>query len=173
MEELNSLSLMDLKELAKMKGISNYSKLKKAELIDAILEISNQKTNIEQENNIEVEKEDNNTKNNNNSNDENKYGEGILEILPDGFGFLRGDNYLSTNRDIYISPVQIKRFRLETGDKVTGVIREPKEGERFPALIYVSEVNGEHPEKAMKRTRFDYLTPIYPNEKLKLETTSS
>lgn len=174
MEELNSLSLMDLKELAKMKGISNYSKLKKAELIDAILEISNQKTNIEQENNIEVEKEDNNdTKNNNNSNDENKYGEGILEILPDGFGFLRGDNYLSTNRDIYISPIQIKRFRLETGDKVKGVIREPKEGERFPALIYVSEVNGEHPEKAMKRTRFDYLTPIYPNEKLKLETTSS
>ena len=174
MEELNSLSLMDLKELAKMKGISNYSKLKKAELIDAILEISNQKTNIEQENNIEVEKEDNNdTKNNNNSNDENKYGEGILEILPDGFGFLRGDNYLSTNRDIYISPVQIKRFRLETGDKIRGVIREPKEGERFPALIYVSEVNGEHPEKAMKRTRFDYLTPIYPNEKLKLETTSS
>ena len=174
MEELNSLSLMDLKELAKMKGISNYSKLKKAELIDAILEISNQKTNIEQENNIEVEKENNNdTKDNNNSNDENKYGEGILEILPDGFGFLRGDNYLSTNRDIYISPVQIKRFRLETGDKVKGVIREPKEGERFPALIYVSEVNGEHPEKAMKRTRFDYLTPIYPNEKLKLETTSS
>lgn len=174
MEELNSLSLMDLKELAKMKGISNYSKLKKAELIDAILEISNPKTNIEQENNIEVEKEENNdTKNNNNSNDENKYGEGILEILPDGFGFLRGDNYLSTNRDIYISPIQIKRFRLETGDKIRGVIREPKEGERFPALIYVSEVNGEHPEKAMKRTRFDYLTPIYPNEKLKLETTSS
>ena len=174
MEELNSLSLMDLKELAKMKGILNYSKLKKAELIDAILEISNPKTNIEQENNIEVEKEDNNdTKNNNNSNDENKYGEGILEILPDGFGFLRGDNYLSTNRDIYISPIQIKRFRLETGDKIRGVIREPKEGERFPALIYVSEVNGEHPEKAMKRTRFDYLTPIYPNEKLKLETTSS
>ena len=174
MEELNSLSLMDLKELAKMKGISNYSKLKKAELIDAILEIPNQKTNIEQENNIEVEKENNNdTKDNNNSNDENKYGEGILEILPDGFGFLRGDNYLSTNRDIYISPVQIKRFRLETGDKVKGVIREPKEGERFPALIYVSEVNGEHPEKARKRTRFDYLTPIYPNEKLKLETTSS
>ena len=174
MEELNSLSLMDLKELAKMKGISNYSKLKKAELIDAILEISNPKTNIEQENNIEVEKEENNdTKNNNNSNNENKYGEGILEILPDGFGFLRGDNYLSTNRDIYISPIQIKRFRLETGDKIRGVIREPKEGERFPALIYVSEVNGEHPEKAMKRTRFDYLTPIYPNEKLKLETTSS
>ena len=94
MEELNSLSLMDLKELAKMKGISNYSKLKKAELIDAILEIPNQKTNIEQENNIEVEKENNNdTKDNNNSNDENKYGEGILEILHDGFGFLRGDNY--------------------------------------------------------------------------------
>ena len=99
--------------------------------------------------------------------------EGILDILPDGYGFLRGDNYLSTNKDVYVSPVQIRRFKLDTGDKVKGIKRTPKEGERFPALIFVGEVNGEHPEKAMKRTSFDDLTPIYPVEKLKLETTSN
>ena len=90
--------------------------------------------------------------------------------MPDGYGFLRGDNYLSTPKDVYISPVQIRRFRLDTGDYVKGIMRMPKEGEKFPALIYVGEVNGEHPEKAMKRKSFDDLTPIYPNERLKLET---
>ena len=99
-----------------------------------------------------------------------KYVEGILELLPDGYGFLRGDNYLSTSKDVYVSPVQIKRFRLDTGDKVKGIMRIPKESEKFPALIYVGEVNGEHPENAMKRKKFDELIPIYPNKKLKLET---
>ena len=93
-------------------------------------------------------------------------------MLPDGYGFLRGDNYLSTNRDVYVSPIQIKRFRLDTGDKIKGIKRQAKEGEKFPALIYVGEVNGEHPEKAMRRKNFDDLTPIYPNKKLKLETYS-
>ena len=104
--------------------------------------------------------------------DTDKYVEGILELLPDGYGFLRGDNYLSTNKDVYVSPVQIKRFRLDTGDRVKGIMRTPKETEKFPALIYVGEVNGEHPENAMKRKKFDELIPIYPNEKLKLETTT-
>ena len=102
--------------------------------------------------------------------DTDTYTEGILEILPDGYGFLRGDNYLSTSKDVYVSPVQIKRFRLDTGDRVKGIMRTPKETEKFPALIYVGEVNGEHPENAMKRKKFDELIPIYPNEKLKLET---
>ena len=171
MEELNSLSLMDLKELAKLKGVTNYSKLKKQELIDAILEVTNDKkeseikkieTNQNEDRNIEYKL----------TSDDDEYVEGILELLPDGYGFLRGDNYLSTNQDVYVSPVQIRRFRLDTGDKIKGIKRTPKEGERFPALIYVGEVNGEHPEKAMKRTRFDNLTPIYPNKKLKLETDS-
>lgn len=105
--------------------------------------------------------------------EDDEYVEGILELLPDGYGFLRGDNYLSTNKDVYVSPVQIRRFKLDTGDKIKGIKRIPKEGERFPALIYVGEVNGEHPEKAMRRKNFDELTPIYPQEKLKLETVSS
>ena len=96
---------------------------------------------------------------------------GFLEVLPDGYGFLRGDNYLPTPKDVYISPVQIKRFRLDTGDVIKGIKRTPKEGEKFPALIYVGEVNGEHPEKAMKRRSFDDLIPIYPNKRIKLETT--
>ena len=99
--------------------------------------------------------------------------EGILEVLPDGYGFLRGENYLSTPKDVYISPVQIRRFKLDKGDKVKGIARQPKEGEKFPALIYVGEVNGEAPEKAYRRKKFDDLTPIYPTERLRLETTSN
>ena len=90
--------------------------------------------------------------------------EGVLEILPDGYGFLRGQNYLSTPNDIYISPVQIRRFKLDNGDKIKGITRKPQEGEKFPALIYVGEVNGEAPEIAYRRKKFDDLIPIYPNE---------
>ena len=97
--------------------------------------------------------------------------EGILEVLPDGYGFLRGENYLSTPKDVYISPVQIRRFRLDKGDKIKGIARLPKEGEKFPALIYVGEVNGEAPEMAYRRTKFDDLIPIHPNERIRLETT--
>ena len=172
MEELNSLSLMDLKELAKLKGVNNYSKLKKAELIEAILEVTNSSKPAIPEVVEEVVEETGKKLDYKLNSEEDNYAEGILELLPDGYGFLRGENYLSTNHDVYVSPVQIKRFRLDTGDKVKGIIRNPKEGERFPALIYVCEVNGEHPEKAMKRKKFDELTPIYPNERLKLETTS-
>ena len=96
--------------------------------------------------------------------------EGVLEILPDGYGFLRGENYLSSPKDVYISPTQIKRFRLDQGDKIKGIARFPKEDARFPGLIYVGAVNGELPEKAYKRRKFDDLTPIYPDERIRLET---
>ena len=95
---------------------------------------------------------------------------GFLEVLPDGYGFLRGENYLSTPDDVYISPVQIRRFKLDTGDHIKGISRMAKEGERFPSLIFVGEVNGEAPEKAYRRKKFDDLTPIYPTERIKLET---
>lgn len=107
------------------------------------------------------------------TNEEDEIVEGILEVLPDGYGFLRGENYLSTPKDVYISPVQIRRFKLDKGDKIKGIARLPKEGEKFPALIYVGEVNGEAPEKAYRRTKFDDLIPIYPNERIKLETSSN
>lgn len=102
------------------------------------------------------------------------FGEGVLEILPDGFGFLRAPdaNYLPGPDDIYISPSQIRRFALRTGDTVAGQIRPPKEGERYFALLKVSEVNFEDPAKMREKTFFDNLTPLYPEEQLKLETTS-
>ena len=106
------------------------------------------------------------------TNSDDKIAEGILEVLPDGYGFLRGDNYLSTPDDVYISPIQIRRFRLDTGDHIKGISRMAKEGERFPSLIFVGEVNGESPEKAYRRKKFDDLTPIYPTERIKLETDS-
>ncbi len=93
--------------------------------------------------------------------------------MPDGYGFLRGENYLSSNKDVYISPIQIKRFRLNTGDKIKGIARFPKEGEKFPALIFVGDVNGDSPDVAMKRRGFDELIPIHPEERLKLETTQN
>lgn len=97
---------------------------------------------------------------------------GILEVLPDGYGFLRGHNYLSGPRDIYVSPSQIRRFNLKTGDKIVGKGRIQKEGEKFQALLYVTSVNGDSPEVALKRSSFDQLTPIFPNERITLELDS-
>ena len=157
---LNEYNLADLKELAKEKGLKNISKLKKEELIDLIGENSKENSNNEIVEGAEYKV----------TNDDDDIVEGILEVLPDGYGFLRGDNYLPSPKDVYISPVQIKRFRLNTGDKIKGIARIPKEGEKFPALIYVGDVNGDSPDMAYKRKNFDDLIPIYPTERLRLET---
>ena len=195
MSELEEMTLTELKEIAKEQNIKNISKLKKDELIEVLIDLQRSRNKAEQEerkkkqlNNQKKEerlkydaediedefKEDINaeaTIDYKLTNEEDQIIEGILEVLPDGYGFLRGDNYLSSPRDVYISPIQIRRFRLDTGDMVKGISR-CKEGEKFPSLIFVGEVNGEHPEKAAKRKRFDELTPIYPNERLKLETNT-
>lgn len=97
--------------------------------------------------------------------------EGVLEVLPDGYGFLRSDNFLSGNKDVYVSPSQIRRFSLKTGDKVKGKGRIPKEGEKFQALLYVQTVNGDTPDVVSKRVSFEHLTPIFPEERITLETT--
>ena len=172
-------TLVELRQLAKEKGVKNVSKLKREELYEVLKDnesnenISKETLNME-EDNLEKEEDIVETRVEEGytltSND--RIAEGILEILPDGYGFLRGDNYLSTPKDIYISPVQIRRFKLDNGDKIKGIARNPKEGEKFPALIFVGEVNGEAPELAYRRKKFDDLTPIYPNEKIKMETTS-
>ena len=180
MQELESLTLSELKQLAKDNNIKNISKLKKEELINILNQIQNvvpeEDTNIKyddaDEENVLDDEFNENTISYQVNNEEDEIIEGILEVLPDGYGFLRGNNYLSTEKDVYISPIQIRRFRLETGDLVKGISR-CKEGEKFPSLIFVGEVNGEHPEKAMKRPRFDDLTPIYPCERLKLETKTT
>ena len=157
---LNDYNLLELKELAKEKGLKNISKLKKEELIELIEKTSNEEDNKEIIDETEYKV----------TNEDDEIVEGILEVLPDGYGFLRGDNYLPSPKDVYISPVQIKRFRLNTGDKIKGIARIPKEGEKFPALIYVGDVNGDSPDMAYKRKSFDDLIPIYPEERLKLET---
>ena len=168
------MSLTELKDLAKENNIKNISKLKKDELIEMLSQILNQNNSIKREE--KVEKEENNTSEEMSgyklTTEGDEIVEGILDILPDGYGFLRGDNYLSTPKDVYISMVQIRRFKLDTGDIIKGISRF-REGEKFPSLIFVGEVNGESPEKAAKRKRFDELTPIYPDERIKLETTSN
>ena len=171
-------SLVDLRLLAKDKGIKNVTKLKKQELIEELtkIESSNEEKLEETKEVKEIKTEEkefvattvDGLKLNTSS---DTVGEGILEILPDGFGFLRGKNYLSTPNDIYVSPTQIKRFKLDNGDKIRGITRKPQAGERFPALIYIGEINGRSPEDFISRKKFDDLKPIYPNEKIKLETT--
>lgn len=177
--DLEQFTLSQLRELAKNKGIKGITKYKKDELIillnDGILENTEdiEDENVEDEilenDNIETEVSSENISYKL-TNEGDKIVKGILEVLPDGYGFLRGDNYLSTPNDVYISPIQIRRFKLDTGDMVKGISRMAKEGERFPSLIFVGEVNGEHPERAYRRKKFDELIPIYPNERLHLET---
>ena len=195
MLDLESMNLADLKLLAKEHNIKNISKLKKEEIIEVLKQIldtttstihedeedANNHDNKSNENEEEVKKEPVERQYDENgepivdyklTNEGDEIVEGILDIMPDGYGFLRGDNYLSSEKDVYISMVQIRRFRLDTGDIIKGISRF-REGEKFPSLIFVGEVNGEHPEKALKRKRFDELIPIYPNERLKLETVQN
>ena len=199
MPDLESLTLLELKKLAKENNIKNISKLKKEELIEVLKSLQNNNFEENEEDifedeedfeenekvdqtidsrrrydasDDEAELEEQNTVAYQVNNEEDEIIEGILEVLPDGYGFLRGNNYLSSPKDVYISPVQIRRFKLVTGDLVKGISR-CKEGEKFPSLIFVGEVNGEHPEKSAKRIRFEELTPIYPNERLRLETIES
>lgn len=146
LSELREKEIKDLTKMANKAGIENAAGLKKHEIIFALL-----KKHAEENEAI--------------------YGEGVLEILPDGFGFLRspGYNYLPGADDIYVSPSQIRRFGLRTGDTVEGEIRPPKEGERYFALLKVQTVNFHSPEKHKQTVLFDNLTPLYPNKKIDLE----
>ena len=171
---MEDYTIVELRQLAKERNIKNVSKLKKEELIDLLSNNTVQKDDeVADKCDEDLGAEDDNTEKLNGykvTNQEDEIVEGILEVLPDGYGFLRGENYLSSPKDVYVSPVQIRRFKLDKGDKIKGIARIPKEGEKFPALIYVGEVNGEAPEKAYRRKKFDDLIPIYPNERIKLET---
>ena len=154
--ELSSKKIQELRDIAKTLEIKNVAKLKKDELI---LEIKNKN----------LKKTENNKAQELTINDGDNMVSGVLEVLPEnGFGFLRGENYLSTPKDVYVSPTQIRRFNLKTGDKVSGISRPPKEEEKFPALIYVQYVNDDTPDKAIKRKPFEYLTPIFPDERIHL-----
>ena len=143
---LKAKKISELTGIARSFSIDGASNLRKQELIFAILEAQTAKSGL-------------------------VYGEGVLEILPDGFGFLRSPdyNYLPGPDDIYVSPSQIRRFNLRTGDVVSGQIRPPKEGERYFALLKVEAINYEEPERAREKILFDNLTPLYPNYHLRLE----
>lgn len=145
--ELKSKKIVDLNEIAKELKIDGFSDLRKQDLIFKILESQTSKDGI-------------------------AFSKGVLEVLPDGYGFLRSSdyNYLPSPDDIYVSPSQIKKFNLRTGDFVTGQVRPPKDGERFYALLRVEDVSGIEPDKVRGRTLFDNLTPVYPTKKINLES---
>ena len=146
LSELKQKPITELLEIAATNGIDNANRFRKQELIFTILKSLAKRG-------------------------ESIFGDGVLEVLPDGFGFLRSPeaNYLPGPDDIYVSPSQIRRFSLQTGDTVEGEIRSPKDGERYFALLKVSTVNFESPDKARHKVHFDNLTPLYPDEKLEME----
>jgi transcription termination factor Rho len=147
--ELKEMTISELSEVAKKLNVNGASGLRKQELIFKILETQTEKNGL-------------------------IFGEGVLEILPDGFGFLRSPsyNYLPGPDDIYVSPSQIRRFDLHTGDTVSGQVRPPKESERYFALLKVEAINFENPDMAKDKILFDNLTPLYPDARIHLETKS-
>lgn len=145
--ELQAMSMTDLNKMAKELGVENFGTMRKHEVIFQILQENVKRSGV-------------------------MFSEGVLEVLPEGFGFLRSQsfNYLPCPEDIYVSPSQIRRFDLQTGNLIAGQIRPPKEKERFFALLKVEAVDGEDPEKARDKTHFDNLTPLFPDERFLLET---
>jgi transcription termination factor Rho len=144
--ELEAMTLRELYSLARELEIGGYSSMRKRELIMEIMKARTEKDGL-------------------------IYAQGILDVMPENFGFLRPINYLPSNEDIYVSPSQIRRFDLRTGDHVAGQARPPKESERYFGLIHIERINGVSLEEASQRLPFDSLTPIFPNQRFTLETT--
>lgn len=147
--ELENKTLADLREMARKLDISGVSALKKRELIDKLLHAQTIEQAVDPG---------------------TIYSDGILDIMPEGFGFLRGNRMLASPEDVYVSQSQIRRFALRSGDRIWGQIRPPKESERYYSLLRVEKINDLDPETARNRPFFDQLTPIFPNEQIKLET---
>ncbi len=180
---LKALKLTELREIAKHAGLKSVTTLKKAELIEKLLSIhaeekekSAKELTFKQKSgefNPKLESYQGLDEKKKNKSDfqskDNDEVEGVLDLIEQGFGFLRFSNFLSSEEDVYVSPSQIRKFNLRTGDKVHGVARRAKEGEKFRALIYVKSVNGMTPMAAKRRRNFDDLTPMYPKQQLVLE----
>lgn len=147
--ELQRMNIEGLSHLARDMGIRHMASLTKSQLVFEVVKIISEKP------------------------DELLYGEGVLEVLPDGYGFLRSTiyNYLPSAEDIYVSPAQIRRFDLKKGDNVSGTIRSPKDKEKYFALLKVDKINGISPDQIKERVLFENLTPLYPDERLVMETT--
>ncbi|MCD6519894.1 MAG: transcription termination factor Rho [Anaerolineae bacterium] len=144
--ELETMTLSELREMARMRDIAGYSRLKKQDLIFRLLRAQAEEQGL-------------------------IFGGGVLEIVQDGIGFLRSDHLLPGPEDVYVSQSQIRRFGLRTGDMIIGQVRPPKDSEKYYSLLRVEAINGLDPEQAKNRPHFDQLTPIFPQEQLKLETT--
>ena len=159
-ESLKNSTLVELRKIAESLKLEGYERLKKEYLVEEIIKNLEESNEIDEKVNIQIE------------NPETDYiTEGILEVMPDGYGFLRSDNYLPGNKDVYVSAVQIRRFKLATGDKLKGIARFTTDPQnKFPSLIYVDAINDDRVEQALKRRSFDTLIPIYPEERLRLET---
>ena len=169
-EKYESLPLATLKELAKARKMRGVSTLKKGDLIDAMLELDEQEEQKEAAEEAREEvKEEKKEETDIEQLDSGFTANGILEVLQDGYGFIRSDNYLPGDGDVYVAPSQIRRFGLKTGDILTGNTRVKTQGEKFSALLYVSTINGLRPAEAMKRKNFEDLTPIFPNQRIRLE----
>lgn len=172
-----SLSLTELRVIAKEKGLKNISTLRKQELLEKLLGMEDKtdknkhKANFAKPLPSKKENKEKETPTEMEQLDSGEVKEGILEVLPDGYGFIRCDNYLPGENDVYVSPAQIRRFNLKTGDIVVGNTRIKSQNEKFSALLFVKSVNGFHPAEAQRRKRFEDLTPIFPNERIHLETS--
>ena len=177
-ERYESLALQNLKEIAKNRGMKKISTLKKAELIEALLKKDEEDAlSLAAQNGGRLPKTEQKKpdapiihKNEFASElDSGQIANGILEVMPDGYGFIRCANYLPGDNDIYVAPSQIRRFNLKTGDIVRGNIRVKTQGEKFGALLFVKSVNGLKPEEATKRYNFEDMTPIFPDDRIRLE----
>ena len=184
-EKYESLSLATLKDLAKARGLKGVSTLRKPELIERMLQEDqlekeeNHKKAENKEPDKKVEDEEHKKAENESSQshvaaenvqlDSGEKANGILEVLPDGYGFIRCENYMPGENDIYVSPSQIRRFNLKTGDIIRGNIRIKTQGEKFSALLYVTSINGFHPSEGQRRYNFEDMTPVFPNERLRME----
>ncbi len=162
-DSLKNSTLAELRKIAEELKLEGYERLKKEFLVAEIVKQLEETNELEEKVDIQIE------------NPETDFiTEGILEVLADGFGFLRSDNYLPGNKDIYVSQTQVRRFNLNTGDKVKGIARfTTSPNNKFPSLIYVDNINDERIEISLKRKSFDSLIPIYPDERLRLETVES
>ncbi|MBQ9990727.1 MAG: transcription termination factor Rho [Lachnospiraceae bacterium] len=196
-EKYESLALADLRAIAKSRGIRGTSMMKKAEVVEAMLKLDEEEKNREnpvsgvpsdrpavqavsgrpipeEERNVREEEEEKRRRLGEDrfptELDSGITASGILEVMPDGFGFIRCANYLPGENDVYVAPSQIRRFNMKTGDIVTGNTRIKTQSEKFSALLYVKNINGFLPDVAAKRGNFEDMTPIFPDERMKLET---
>lgn len=169
-EKYESLPLATLKELAKARGLKGISVIKKAELIELMLK-EDEKEKKEKQDTVKEMSANTGDKEVHDIDrlDSGVKAQGILEVMPDGYGFIRSANYLPGENDVYVSPSQIRKFNLKTGDILEGNTRIKTQQEKFSALLYLTKINEMDPLKAMRRMNFEDMTPIFPNERLKLE----